>query len=602
VHLRQLGWAGFFLPIHRFAASSIVFEPGGSMLNDIIVLKFGSSVLRSPADLPTAVHEIYRWYRAGWRVVVVASAMGETTERLLSEARELVAEPQPHATAELLATGERHSTALLGVALDRAGIPARVVDPREISLTASGTVLDSEPSALDAQRFNALLDETPVIVVPGFFGYGADGRLHLLGRGGSDLSAVYLAKALNANRCRLVKDVDGVYESDPAEAHGASLQRFSALGYSDAIEHAAPLIQPKAVQFLDRNAAHAEVASIASPYESVIGQFDRTLVKSKRPAPTSVMLLGLGTVGMGVYQRLRAMPEHFHIVGALVRDRTRHEAAGVAPELLHESADSAKTVRADIVVDALPGLEPSHELVRHFIEQRTNVVSANKTVIAETGPALGVLAAKRDVYLEYSAAVGGSTPMIETLRREMRHNDIGSIAGILNGTCNYMLERCSEGLTFEEALRDAHERGFAEADPTEDLSGRDAARKLRILARHAFGQDPTAFNVEPLSATTLARSRAQLQPDETLRMIARAWKISSTVFGQIQLEAVAAGDPFAQTRGEWNRLVIKRVTGDEITVTGRGAGRWPTSEAIVADLLDVRFAQLALTPPPIAAC
>jgi homoserine dehydrogenase len=572
------------------------------MLNDIIVLKFGSSVLRGPADLPTAVHEIYRWYRAGWRVVAVASAMGETTERLLSEARELVPEPQPHATAELLATGERHSTALLGVALDRAGIPARVVDPREIALTALGTVLDSEPSALDVERFNALLDETPVVVVPGFFGYGADGRLHLLGRGGSDLSAVYLAKALGANRCRLVKDVDGVYESDPAVAHDVSLQRFSALGYSDALEHAAPLIQPKAVQFLDRNSAHAEVASIASPYESVIGLFDRALVKSNRRAPTSVMLLGLGTVGMGVYQRLRAMPEHFEVVGALVRNRARHEAAGVAPQLLHESSESLRTIRADIVVDALPGLEPSHELVRHFIGQGANVVSANKTVIAETGPALGVLAAKRNSYLEYSAAVGGSTPMIETLRREVRHNDIGNIAGILNGTCNYILERCSEGLTFEEALRDAHARGFAEADPSDDLSGRDAARKLRILARHAFGQDPNALNVEPLSAASLARCRAQLQPGETLRMIARAWRISSAVFGQIQLEAVSADDPFAQTRGEWNKLVIKRATGEEIIVSGRGAGRWPTTEAIVADLLDVRFAQLALTPMPGVAC
>lgn len=567
------------------------------MLNDIIVLKFGSSVLRNPLDLPTAVHEVYRWYRAGWRVVVVASAIGEATERLLSEARQLVDEPQPHATAELLATGERRSAALLGIALDRAGIPSRVVDPREIRLSASGTVLDSEPSGLDAERFSSLLDQTPVVVVPGFFGYGTDDRLHLLGRGGSDLSAVYLANALHANRCRLVKDVDGVYESDPALAHGASLQRFSALGYSDALEHAAPLIQPKAVQFLDRNSAYAEVASIASPYESVIGQFDRALVKSHRPAPTSVLLLGLGTVGMGVYQRLRAMPEHFRIVGALVRDRTRHEAAGIAPELLHVSSDAIMQLSADIVIDALPGLEPSHELVRHFIERGTNVVSANKTVIAETGPALGMQAAKRNAYLEYSAAVGGSTPMIETLRREVRHNEIESIAGILNGTCNYILERCSEGLSFEDALRDAHVRGFAEADPSDDLSGRDAARKLRILARHAFGQDPNAFNVEPLNAASLARSRAQLQADQTLRMIARAWKISSTVFGQIQLEAVPAHEAFAQTRGEWNRLVIRRASGEEIIVTGRGAGRWPTTEAIVADLLDVRFAQLALTPP-----
>jgi homoserine dehydrogenase len=120
------------------------------MSAEIVVLKFGSSVLGSPGDIPAAVHEIYAWYRSGYRVVAVVSAIGRTTSELIAEAADLAASAEPHALAELLATGERKSAALVGIALDRAGIPARVIDPREIHLIAQGRPLDSEP-ALDGQ-------------------------------------------------------------------------------------------------------------------------------------------------------------------------------------------------------------------------------------------------------------------------------------------------------------------------------------------------------------------------------------------------------------------------------------------------------------------
>lgn len=562
------------------------------MLGDIIVLKFGSSVLHSRTELPTAVHEIYRWYRAGWRVVAVVSAIGSTTEALLGEARELAREPQPNAMAELLATGERHSAALLGIALDRVGIKSRVVDPREIGLATTGSALDSEPVAVDHACIERLLQEFAVIVVPGFFGYGENGQLHLLGRGGSDLSAVYLANALGASRCRLVKDVDGVYERDPALAAATPSRRFAALGYTEALERAEQLIQPKAVRFLERHSASAEVAGIALPYESSIGRFDRVLVESTKPPPMSVLILGLGTVGFGVYQRVTAMREHFRVVGVLVRSRAKHIAEGIPPDVLYESQEEVLNLRADVVVDALPGFTPSHPLVRHYLDHGVNVVSANKALIAEAGSDLSVLAARSTARLAYSAAVGGSAPMLEALRREVHHGEIRAIAGVLNGTCNYVLDRCVEGLLLNEAVRAAQACGFAEADPGEDLSGRDAARKLRILARQAFGQDLGGLEVEPLNASILLRSRRTLRANETLRMIARAWKLRTGVFGQIQLETVPADQPFAQIREEWNRLVITCANGEEILVSGRGAGRWPTTEAVMADLFELRSSAL----------
>lgn len=553
-----------------------------------IVLKFGSSVLRSRADLPAAVHEIYRWYRAGQQVVAVVSALDETTESLLAQAREFAPDPEPYATAELLATGERHSAALLGIALDRAGIPARVIDPRDIRLTVLGDVLDSEPAAADRERLRALLTEAPIIVVPGFFGYDTGGRLHLLGRGGSDLTAAYLATALRASRCRLVKDVDGVYESDPAIATATAPRRLSALSYADAIERAAPLVQPKAVRFLERYSMAAEVAAIGSPYESKIGPWGCALAAPEKPAPTSVLFLGLGTVGFGVYQRLAAMPEHFRIAGALVRNREKYEARGIPLELLWTIDCDLGRVNVDVVVDALPGLEPSRALTHAFLNRGISVVTANKAVIAERGPSLSLLASDRGACVRYSAAVGGSAPMIEAIRREVQRGEIRSIAGVLNGTCNYVLDRCAADVTFESAVQEARQRGFAESDCSEDLSGRDAARKLTILARHAFGQDVHAVEVEPLSACALEPIQRARRDGDTLRMVAMAWKGERRVFGQVRLDCVEASHPFARTRGEWNTLLITRTDGTTVSVTGRGAGRWPTTEAVMADLFELR--------------
>jgi homoserine dehydrogenase len=203
------------------------------------------------------------------------------------------------------------------------GFGARVVDPREIGLLAIGSVLDSEPIAVNRERVTEFLAESPVLVVPGFFGFDENQRLHLLGRGGSDLTAAFLSGAIGASRCRLLKDIDGVYEFDPARAGDSHPRRYASLDYAHALEHAGPLIQPKAVRFLERHHRSAEVAALASGYESRVGLSVTTLAEAVAAPPTRVLLLGLGTVGGGVYRRLAAMPEQFQVVGALVRSGAR---------------------------------------------------------------------------------------------------------------------------------------------------------------------------------------------------------------------------------------------------------------------------------------
>jgi homoserine dehydrogenase len=559
---------------------------------EIIVLKFGSSVLRTAHDLPNVVHEIYRWYRDGHRVIAVVSAFANATERLIQESHALSAAPEPFATAELLATGERTTAALLGVVLDRAGVPARVVTPREIGFEVAGSPLDADPTALDVARIEELLLRTPVLVVPGFFGTDAAGRTHCLGRGGSDLTGAFLAVELRG-RCRLLKDVDGVYECDPAETR-AHPRRLSHLPYQDALEIASQLIQPKAVAHLKRHNATCEVAALASSAHSQISSEPRQVAEPAPPAgdapdrsvaqrQRAVVLLGLGTVGSGVYQRLIANGDRFRLLGILVRDRAKHHVPGIPLELLHSRLDTLRGLKPDLVIDATPGLSPSFELLQYYLSEGIDVVTANKAVIAEDGVELAGLARDTGAELRYSAAIGGSAPMLEHCRQHA--GNIQSIAAVLNGTCNFVLDACARGATLTEAVAEAQRMGFAEGDPTEDLSGRDAARKLQVLARAAFGVE-IPLVLHGLDESVAISARAAAAARECLRQVARAERQKDRVIASVTFERVTADSPFFDLSGEWNALTFVLGNGEVVTVRGRGAGRWPTTEAVMADVLD----------------
>ena len=185
---------------------------------NIVVLKFGSLVLRSEKDLPSAVHEIYRWFRQGHQVVAVVSAFGDTTDELNRRAQEVCEEPDDALVAALLATGETASSALLGLSLNRAGIAATVLDAQRAGLRTEGATLDANLVSVDAENVIAAL-RSHVVVLPGFVGQAQTGQTTLLGRGGSDLTALFLAKSLGGY-CRLIKDVDGLYTSDPNSKTG----------------------------------------------------------------------------------------------------------------------------------------------------------------------------------------------------------------------------------------------------------------------------------------------------------------------------------------------------------------------------------------------
>jgi homoserine dehydrogenase len=554
-------------------------------MQNIIVLKFGSSVLRSAADLPNIVHEIYRWYREGHRVIAVVSAIGKTTETLIRESRLFTDSPEPFATAELLATGERTSAALLGIALDRSGVPARVVNPREVGFEVAGAPLDSEPVRLDTARVRELLAEHAVLVVPGFFGTDTGGRTHLLGRGGSDLSAAFLASEFKG-RCRLLKDRDGVYESDPAQEK-IHPRRFTEIGYEDALRVAGKLIQPKAVEYLRSRGTCCEVAALALHHHTLVHAGPTHRAAPSQSKRLDVVILGLGTVGFGVYQRFCANPDQFRVIGVLARERARHEAAGVPPEILHTHPESLARLKPALVIDALPGIEPSQALLKRYLSQDIDVISANKAVIAEFGSALAGIAEQSGATLRFSAAVGGSAPMLELVEHARERDNIQSLVAVLNGTCNFLLDACAAGDSLDSAIRDAQQLGFAEADPTEDTSGRDAARKMAILARHAFGVEAVVTEIQAFHESVAEAARKAVASGQRLRQLARATMKDGEVALSVSFQSVPPGSPFYSLAGEWNALCLTLADGQVHHVCGRGAGRWSTTEAVIADVFEI---------------
>jgi len=237
------------------------------MSASVVVLKFGSSVLRTDLDLPIAVGEIDREVRHQQRVIAVVSAYHGVTDQRFAQALRLGNDP--HDQAAYVAQGEEESSTQLVRALIAHGVPARYLEPTAIDLCAEGDPHDSTPIAVERERLARALADHSVLVVPGYIAHDRAGRCVLLGRGGSDLTALFLAERLAA-RCRLLKDVDGVYESDPASAAGAA-RRFRTLRWETALEVAGKVIQPRAVRLAQARGVSFEVAAVGAGPGTLVG-------------------------------------------------------------------------------------------------------------------------------------------------------------------------------------------------------------------------------------------------------------------------------------------------------------------------------------------
>jgi homoserine dehydrogenase len=191
------------------------------------------------------------------------------------------------------------------------------------------------------------------------------------------------------------------------------------------------------------------------------------------------------------------------------------------------------------------------------------------------------------VRLAFSAAVGGGSPMVETVREARRHGPIVEIEAILNGTCNFILDRTAQGASFEQALAEARRAGFAEEDPSSDLEGHDAAAKLRILAWEAFG---VVLGEAEVARESLDGSVAARFAGAAVKQIGRCVLGEGGCAAEVTITTLDSDNPFGVLRGERNALRVVGAGGRVWTCAGRGAGRWPTAESVLADVADVRRA------------
>ena len=549
-------------------------------MSSIVVMKFGSSVLADKTQLAGVSDEIYRALRDGFRVVAVVSALGDTTDELVEAFGEPTLSPEAYAT--YISTGELQSAALLTRELGRAGIVSTLADAGRARLITDGGILNAEPVGLDTLGLIRLLESNDVVVVPGFVGRDIHGRNTLLGRGGSDLTAVFVASRLDAP-CILLKDVDGIFEEDPALT-GGPVPRFERLSWQTALEIGGAIVQRKALEYSAQNETNLVVRSLGGR-GTLVGSFQdklESLEEAERRQPTKVGLIGLGTVGIEVYHRLTASDD-LTLVSILVQNAQKSRS--ITSELITDDPEMFFESGCELLIDCS---NPSEELNTRLIEalgKGVRVVTANKGNLADSLSAWAPSIERQEA--RHSAAVGGVVTMLETVRTQRELGGVQSFRAVLNGTCNFILDRLHAGESFSGALKTAQELGFAEADPTADVDGWDAARKCALLAYEAWGVvvDWRSISLQGIGHLTEADARQANDSGAVLRLVAEGYHQDGVVSLSVKPEWVAKGSPEASVEGPYNVLTLQAAEGRIIERRGAGAGGLATALSVFGDVL-----------------
>ncbi len=314
-------------------------------------------------------------------------------------------------------------------------------------------------------------------------------------------------------------------------------------------------------------------------------------VAAPKGSPKRVAILGCGNVGREVASRLIDAGERLgvQVVKILVRDTARDR--GLPPDLFTASIDEVVDAQPDLVVELIGGLEPAASLVSLFLSRGVPVVTANKTLIAHQGRELGALAHINRTTIAHEAAVCAAIPILAALD-QLRGDRILSIRGIVNGSCNFILSRLDDGWRFDEALAEARKRGLVEPDPSADISGRDSAEKLCILAAAAgFPLRPDQIETTGIAAVTPEDCHAARRSGRAIRLLAELDLSTGSPRARVGPTLLPRHHPLAQTTDELNAVFIESCLGGELVLKGRGAGPGPTASAVLGDV-----ARLVSTP------
>lgn len=310
-----------------------------------------------------------------------------------------------------------------------------------------------------------------------------------------------------------------------------------------------------------------------------------------------IALLGYGTVGSGVYEvvakNIDSVKDKFKvdisIEDILIRNVEKYK------DLIHldkfkTDFDSILESEPDIVVEVMGGLHPAYDYIKKCIENGIHVVTANKDLIAEYGQELQNLAAQKDVALLFEASVGGGIPVLKPLQECLGGNSIDSITAVINGTTNFILSKMyNENMSYEDALKIAQDVGFAEADPTSDVQGFDAVRKLAILSSLAYGQEFKWSDMPTVGITDIDSDDIECVKtmDSKIKLLAYSEYINNELYAAVRPVVVSNSDPIALIDNEFNAVILTGDSVGEVMFVGKGAGKLPTASAVFGDILDI---------------
>jgi homoserine dehydrogenase len=312
-----------------------------------------------------------------------------------------------------------------------------------------------------------------------------------------------------------------------------------------------------------------------------------------RMAKITLGILGLGTVGTGVIKLLADDPR-FRIKWVAVRDKSKPREVDLSSvRLTEDPMEIVLDPEVEIVIEVAGGIKPIYEVIRGAVMQGKHVVTANKELIAKHGSELFELATRHNVTILFEAAVGGGIPLISTIQRGLEANEISSVAGILNGTTNYILTEMEErGQSFADALKGAQQLGFAESDPTNDVEGFDVAFKITILASLAFGRfvDTDSVYRQGIASVSDLDMKTAKEFGFRIKMIGLARRGNGCLDVRAHPMLVPLHHLLASVEGANNAIFISGDAVGQVMLVGPGAGQMPTASAVVGDLINLASA------------
>ena len=314
----------------------------------------------------------------------------------------------------------------------------------------------------------------------------------------------------------------------------------------------------------------------------------------------SIALLGCGTVGKGVVDLLtmngpsieEQLNTKINIKRILIRDLQKYEKMEL-PETIQLTTDFADIINDDeieIVVEVMGSADFAKDCIEQCFKKGKSVVSANKDLIADYGIPLLKLSKENNVDFQFEASVAGGIPIVRPMYSSLNSNRIEEIIGIMNGTTNYILSNMTEtGMSYEDALKGAQEKGYAEADPTNDVSGYDAARKIAILATLGFHSAVTFNDVNVEGIEKIAQEDIQhaTEMGYVIKLLAIARQDRDGITLNVHPSFIRKGHPLANVGGAYNAVYVRGNCVGDIMMYGQGAGSLPTASAVVSDVMNV---------------